>query len=147
MIQVAGKSRILLIEDDPVVSTILRVALERAGYEVCQASDGKECLDRAASGGGFDLLLSDVVLEGRSAIPLLDRLKSVCPAAPVLMVSGYPLHLLEERGYLMAGAVDHRRNFFLQKPFMPAELTATVGRVLAARDGCRKEPEGGNGHQ
>jgi two-component system cell cycle sensor histidine kinase/response regulator CckA len=142
MIQVAGKSRILLIEDDPVVSTILRVALERAGYEVHSARDGEECLDRASRHGGrFDLLLSDVVLDGHSAAPLLDQLKSLCPATPVLMVSGYPLHLLVERGYLRPGAVDQRRSFFLQKPFMPAELTAVVDRVLTAHNGFQSEIE------
>lgn len=146
MMQVAGKSRILLIEDDPVVSTILRVALERAGYDVCAARGGEDCLDRAtAHGGGFDLVLSDVVLDGHSAVPLLDRLKGMCPAAPVLMVSGYPLHLLVERGYLGPSSVDYCTSFFLQKPFMPSELTATVNRVLTANSRSQSEPEESKG--
>ena len=143
MIQVAGKSRILLIEDDPVVSTILRVALERAGYDVCAARGGEDCLDRATAHGGFDLVLSDVVLDGHSAVPLIDRLKGMCPTAPVLMVSGYPLNLLVERGYLAPGSVDHCKSFFLQKPFMPSELTATVNRVLA--ENSRSQSESGEG--
>lgn len=126
-------SKILVVEDDPMVSTVFRVALERAGHQVVHARDGKECVQNLASpGGGFDLLLSDVVLGDSDGVTTLDRLRAFCPVTPILMVSGYPLQVLVERGLLPDGAIDQRRNFFLQKPFMPAQLTAMVQSVLSS---------------
>ena len=126
-------SKILVVEDDPMVSTVFRVALERAGHQVVHARDGKECLENlVAFGGAFDLLLSDVVLGDSDGVTTLDRLRTFCPATPILMVSGYPLQLLVERGYLPDGAIDQHRNFFLQKPFMPAQLMAMVQSVLSS---------------
>ena len=139
----AGKLRILLIEDDPAVSAIIRTALQRAGHEVCVARRPEECLDLSGAHAiAFDLLLSDVVLDGRGAGPLLNQLQRISPGTPVLMISGYPLHLLVEQGYLGPDAVDHCRSFFLQKPFLPSELTATVNRVIATNGRrCSWEPE------
>ena len=120
---VSGPQRILLVEDEPVVRSLVRQMLASGGYDVVEAEDGRVALARAqACEGPIDLLLTDVVMPHMSGHELAARLRSRHPETRVLYTSGYT----DSGGVLAEG--EH----FLQKPFGIAALAEKVRAVLAA---------------
>lgn len=116
------KKTILVVEDEPAISRVLKAYLERSGYQVEQAFDGNEAILK------FDqvrphLVLLDVMLPGRSGWDILQdiRKKGTCP---VIMLTA-----LDD--------IDHKLNGFregaddyIAKPFINDEVIARVGAIL-----------------
>lgn len=83
-------ARILLAEDDDSMRDFLAKALERAGHEVERVADGEEGL--AALGetpGGYDLLLTDIVMPGVDGIELARRAAEVDPGLKIMFITGF----------------------------------------------------------
>lgn len=105
--------RVLLIEDDHLVRTALRLLLETAyGLEVAEAASAQEAREVAAS-SMFDLALIDVVLPGEDGLSVLRWLRSMMPDIAALMLSGHELpdsvreaFALGARGYIVKGATS-----------------------------------------
>jgi PAS domain S-box-containing protein len=122
----AGTGTVLLVEDDPAIRGIARRTLARGGYRVLDAGTPGEALRIALrEAGDVDLLVSDVVLPGRSGWELSRELVARRPGLRVLFMSGYAADpsgepLLPEGAPLLA------------KPFTPDEL---LRQVRAALDG------------
>ena len=116
----AGGETILLAEDEDGVRVLVRHILEERGYAVLDA----DCADAAEKaiqthGGPFDLLLTDVVMPGRSGRELYRALRA-------LYMSGYAADAIAHHGVLEPGIA------FLQKPFTGEALAAKVRDVLDA---------------
>lgn len=115
----------LLAEDEPLVRTLARKALELAGYRVLAAAGGVEALEIARRHQGpIHLLLTDVVMPEMSGRELLQRLAELQPAIRVLFVTGYSDEAVARHGVLDVGSA------LLQKPFTPAALAHKVREVL-----------------
>jgi two-component system sensor histidine kinase RpfC len=124
----AGPQRVLVADDNPVSRNALKAILERADYEVHVASDGEEALDVLARGRpGFDVLVLDVQMPGRSGLDVLRAYRFIFPQsrAPVVMLTGDPSAALRD-ACLRSGAAA-----FLPKPVEPRELLETLSRVRA----------------
>jgi PAS domain S-box-containing protein len=83
--------RVLLVDDEPGVRTVVRRMLEHAGYEVLEASGGLEALavlDREPV--AIDLLLTDLVMPGMHGQELIARFLDRCPGTPVICMTGLP---------------------------------------------------------
>jgi two-component system, OmpR family, response regulator len=124
--------RILLADDDPSLREVVRYALDQAGFEVIEASDGRMALDTVAR-TPFDLLVLDVLM------PELDGLE-VCRV--VRRTSQVPIVFLSSRGEeidkilgLELGGDD-----YLAKPFSPRELVSRVRAVLRRTHPPSPEP-------
>jgi DNA-binding response OmpR family regulator len=115
--------RILIIEDEPALASLLADYLAVAGYSSEQRHDGIAGL-QAALDGGFDLVLLDVMLPGMDGLELCRALRARRDM-PVLMVSARREDADKIRG-LGLGADD-----YITKPFSPAELVARVRSHLA----------------
>lgn len=111
--------RILVVEDEDSISDFLRRGLESEGYSVTCASDGLEG-EAYALGGGFDLVLLDLMLPGRSGIDVLSSVRQAFPALPVILLTARGDVDDRVRG-LDAGATD-----YVAKPFSFEELAARV---------------------
>ena len=79
-------ARVLVVDDETHVRSMIGVALERQGYDVQLASSGREALD-VLDQDTFDLVLSDIVMQDGNGIYLLDRIHGKLPNLPVVMVS------------------------------------------------------------
>jgi signal transduction histidine kinase/ActR/RegA family two-component response regulator len=124
----AGQATVLLAEDDRSFRELMRAALERAGYRVLEAADGRAALDVAARyEGRIDLLLTDLVMPGLDGRRLVERLTPGRPEMRVLFVSGYTADLLSEVDLAKGGRA------FLQKPFTMNELIQQVVAVSGIR--------------
>ncbi|HEV8147111.1 MAG TPA: response regulator transcription factor [Bryobacteraceae bacterium] len=114
--------RILIIDDDTELCTLLRELLEREGFSVAAEHDGLRGLDRSLA-GGFDLLVLDLMLPGMDGFALLKRLR-VKSRVPVLMLTARGEDVDRIVG-LDLGADD-----YLAKPFNPRELIARIRAIL-----------------
>ncbi len=120
--QAAGAS-VLLIEDEPGIVDFVRRGLEAEGFTVEAALDGLEG-ERLALRGGFDAIVLDLMLPGRSGLEILSSVRRAIPSVPVIVLTARGE--IEDRvAGLDAGAVD-----YLVKPFSLAELVARVRAQL-----------------
>jgi DNA-binding response OmpR family regulator len=112
-------ARVLLVEDEPGIVDFVRRGLEAEGFAVQSALDGVEG-ERLALAGGFDVVVLDLMLPGRSGLEVLAAIRRARPALPVIVLTARGE--VEDRvAGLDAGAVD-----YLVKPFSMAELIARL---------------------
>src|SRR5271166_576713 len=130
--------RLLLIEDEPGIVDFVSRGLEAEGFEVEAVLDGAVG-ERLALRGGFDAVVLDLMLPGRSGMEVLASVRTAMPSLPVIVLTARAE--IEDRvAGLEAGAVD-----YLVKPFSMAELVARVRaqlRVIAQVSTSTLEAEG-----
>ncbi len=117
--------RVILIEDDALVRTLLMRRMLEDGWAVTALRDGRE-LDKAIEMQKPDLLVVDLGLPYVDGFALVESLRAQGCTIPVLVISAYELPHLHEAAK-SSGADD-----VLQKPFDQEELLDRMGRLLAA---------------
>jgi two-component system, cell cycle sensor histidine kinase and response regulator CckA len=126
-----GSEVVLLVDDEEAVRSLARRILKAKGYNVLEAGSGDDALERARKHPGrIDLLLTDVLMPGRSGPEIAEVLSQERPDLKVLYVSGYTDDDTLMRGLLKTGVS------FLQKPFGFEILARRVRDVL---DGTEEE--------
>jgi CheY-like chemotaxis protein len=120
-------ARLLVVDDEDAVRAVLCRTLQAEGYEVSQARNGREALERLAGLRGVDAVLTDVIMPELGGRELVERLAAEYPGLPVISMSGYPRDAAAGDGG-PAGA-----NPFLQKPISPEVLIRAVEHVLSLR--------------
>jgi two-component system nitrogen regulation response regulator NtrX len=119
----AVTSRILVVDDDAKVRGLLTDLLTEQGYEVSAAADGTEAIDKSV-GNELNLILLDYQLPDFDGLYVLEQVKRVKPALPVIMMSGYgTIKLAVET--TKHGAYD-----FLEKPLDANRVLVTVKNAL-----------------
>jgi CheY-like chemotaxis protein len=119
-----GHETILLVDDEPMIRNLGRAILTKHGYQVLLAENGREATaiyrrDRER----VDLVLLDLTMPEMSGRETLAQLRQIDGGVRVLYMSGYSSDQLSESS--MAGALG-----FLNKPFSPKQLAATVRKTL-----------------
>lgn len=127
------QTKILVIDDDPDVHTVVKKILEPKSYEVVSAYDGSEGLRKVVEERP-DLIILDVIMPGKHGFDVCHELKTdekyhFFSNIPVLMLTVYPedrekMHLSMREGMMME-AED-----YLQKPVDPQELVKRVEELL-----------------
>lgn len=128
MTEPAGKRRILIADDRASSRELLRLVLERAGYDVVEAEDGLEALDRARA-THLDLILLDLQmprLDGYGTLAELRRDERF-RTLPILALTASAMSGDREK-ILAAGFTD-----YLSKPAGPEQLRETVAKLLDGR--------------
>src|SRR5437870_6707638 len=115
-------TRVLVVDDDPDIRSLLRVLLERAGHQVVDAPDGKAAL-REVFDRRPDLVVLDVTMPELDGWKTLERIRDVSDV-PVMMLTAAATEIEKVRA-LGAGADD-----YLVKPFGRQELVARVQALL-----------------
>lgn len=127
-----GRGRVLIVDDEPEVSSVIAAILRREGYDSATAPSAEAAL-KAVDSRPPDLILLDVVLPGMNGFEFLRALRRRSEV-PVIFLTGKDDELDKVSGLRM-GADD-----YVAKPFSPKELMARVAAVLhrvgAARDGA-----------
>jgi DNA-binding response OmpR family regulator len=118
----AGSPRILLVDDEQSVQTLLTYPLRKDGYEVVSALDGPEALDRFAK-QRFDLVVLDIMLPKLDGIEVCRRLRSRSQV-PIIMLTAKDDEIDKVLGLEM-GADD-----YITKPFSVREFRSRVRAAL-----------------
>ena len=114
---------ILVVDDDPTVSDVVRRYLERAGYSVTLAGDGPDALT-AYEKSRPDLVVLDLMLPGIDGLEVCRRLRNESAEVPIVMLTALGEEADRVLG-LQLGADD-----YVTKPFSPRELVLRVQSVL-----------------
>lgn len=118
-------ARVLVVEDDPAIGSLLELSLEAKGAEVFLVK-GAEDLARILGGRPLiDAALLDLSPLRDRLVGWLDDIRRQAPGAPLLLVSGHPNGIPEE--------VDGRFSAWVRKPFEMSELLHLLGGLLAER--------------
>lgn len=122
--------RLLVVDDDQAVTSLLRRGFSYEGYEVRTAANGEQAL-RAAGHEAPDLVVLDLMMPGIDGLEVCKRLRAAEPDLPILILTGRDNPIDEVAG-LDAGADD-----FVTKPFTFDVLNARIRSLLRRR---RTEP-------
>ncbi len=120
-----GKGRILVVDDDEVVLNVVQGMLEKLGYGVEVCNDSLEALELYREKHcEIDLVIIDMIMPGMDGEELYRKLKEVNPGIRTILSSGF---ILDER---IQSLLDEGINGFLQKPFVIAQFSRLVAKVL-----------------
>jgi DNA-binding response OmpR family regulator len=126
---VENSARILLVDDEQSIQTLLSYPLRKDGYEVVRAADGREALDRFAE-QAFDLVVLDVMLPQLDGLEVCRRLRARS-AVPIIMLTAKSEEIDKVLG-LELGADD-----YITKPFSMREFRSRVKAALRRADMAR----------
>ncbi|NJP37019.1 response regulator transcription factor [Alkalicoccus luteus] len=115
--------RLLVVDDEESILTLLQFNLEQGGFEVTTAMDGKEALEKALD-EQFDLIVLDLMLPGMDGMEVCKELRQSKIQTPILMLTAKGDEFDKVLG-LELGADD-----YLTKPFSPREVTARIRAIL-----------------
>ncbi|MBS4219386.1 response regulator transcription factor [Bacillus sp. FJAT-49711] len=115
--------RVLVVDDEPSIVTLLRFNLEKAGFSVMTAADGKTGLEMAMKENP-DLIVLDLMLPGMDGMDVCKTLRQEKVKTPILMLTAKDDEFDKVLG-LELGADD-----YLTKPFSPREVIARVKAIL-----------------
>ena len=121
--------RVLLVDDDPSVATLVGYRLEREGIDVQHVADGSEALEILQDDDALsrvDLVVLDVKLPGAGGYELLEAIRKRSPARRL------PVVMLTQAGREadIVRAFERGADDYVVKPFSPVELTARIRRLL-----------------
>ena len=120
------KKTILIVDDSASLRQVVAMTLERAGYEVAQAANGKDALD-AVAGRKIHLVISDVNMPVMDGITFVTELKKL-PAfrfVPVVMLT------TESGDGRMRAGMQAGVKAWVVKPFQPVQMLSAVARLIA----------------
>ena len=118
---------ILLVDDESIVRGVASVMLEKLGYDVLVANNGREALDvYCRCRDEIDLVILDIIMPEMGGRECFEALRQINPHLRVVLSTGYGRDR-RTRQILDDGAVG-----FVQKPYRLSDLSAAVSRALKA---------------
>ena len=114
--------RVLLVEDEALISLVISIALEDAGYHVTVAMDGLEGL-RIAQQDQPELIITDFMMPHMTGLELIRALREAGFTRPIILATSIPEENLPEQTEYDA---------YIQKPYREADVLAAIARVTAA---------------
>jgi len=114
---------VLVVDDDPLILTVVDLMVRHAGHTVRTASDGTTALDVLAEAPA-DVLVSDIRMPGMSGLELAHLVRKDYPNIPIILMTGY----LSE--YSNGSASQIGVDGILKKPFKSTDLIAAISRAV-----------------
>ena len=121
-------TRVLVVEDEIHIQRLIKLILEKQGYQVEIAGSGEDALQYLKSGDRPDLILLDILMPGIDGLQVLRTVKASAEYQdiPVIMLTALAQETVVLKG-IELGAQD-----YLRKPFHPQELVKRVSKQLTA---------------
>ncbi|MGE5894481.1 MAG: ATP-binding protein, partial [bacterium] len=121
----SGKEIILLAEDDQALRKVSKIFLEKYGYKVLEAINGKDALSVfSENSAGINLIVADIIMPKMHGNEVCEKARMIRPDIKYLFMSGYSNDIIEKRDVLKEGVN------FISKPFSPYDLLRKVREVL-----------------
>ena len=125
-----GNGRILVIDDEPSVRTVVRMTLEKAGYDVLEAEDGEQAIEAINTGENrlvLDAVICDIRMPKINGIEAIDYFQKEYPHVPLVILTGYPETEMAV-SFLRKGVAD-----YLVKPVDAERLRDAVETAMERR--------------
>jgi DNA-binding NtrC family response regulator len=120
-------AKILIIEDDDEMRSLLRDFFKEEGFETVSADKGSEAFRKLVK-EPFDLIITDIRMPGLSGLDILPRIKKLQPEVPIIVITAF-------------GSEDvHRKVFergataYLEKPILLNNLRTLVNQMVSAKE-------------
>jgi len=123
-----GNARVMVVEDEELIRTMIKINLEKAGYDVTCSQDAESMLT-ALDRDPFDLVLLDIMLPGMSGEEGLAAIRQRQLKTPVIMVTAK--HSIETKVSTLGSGADD----YIAKPFNMQELLARVSAIIRRTKG------------
>jgi DNA-binding NtrC family response regulator len=118
-------SRIIVVDDDEVILKTMTEYLEQKDYNVIAVDNGLEALKMfEAVKGGFDLLITDLVMPNIGGVAIISIVKRRYPKVPIIAITGWGEHP-------EALAKEVEADFVLEKPFKLDEINRIIRNLLS----------------
>jgi PAS domain S-box-containing protein len=127
VIQKKKEVRILVIDDEESVRSVLSRILTRVKYQVNVAKDGEEGI-RLFNEQAFDIVLTDLGMPGMSGWDVCRAIKKMNPRTPVGMITGWGMEIGEER------MKEVELDFLISKPFDSNQILNTVAKTMESKE-------------
>ena len=118
--------RVLVVDDEEIIRTLLTEILTGEGYEVVTASGGREAMDLLAQ-EGFDAVITDMLMPDVHGSEVVRAAKRIDPMYPVVAMTGYPSD--QTAADLQSLGVSD----YIAKPFSVDLIITTVARLVQTR--------------
>jgi len=119
----APRERLLVVDDDPGLSEVIELLLEREGYAVHRTGTVKRGVELAAT-GEFELVITDLKLPDATGLDAIAAIRADRPELPIIMITSYS-SMESAIAALRAGAAD-----YIIKPFNNDEFLQAIRRAL-----------------
>jgi len=114
-----GEGTVLVADDEAAVRDVCRRALQRLGFDVVEAEDGRRAVELVeAAPDRFSVALVDLTMPGLEGREVLERIRAIRPDLPVVLASGY------------AAGPAEGADAYLAKPFTPSRLASVLESLL-----------------
>jgi len=124
---------VLVVDDEPDIRKVVRITLEKSGYEVVEAEDGKKAIAEIKKNENsllLNLIITDIRMPNRDGIDVINYYRKEWPSIPLIVLTGIS-DLDMAKAMLQQGLVD-----YLVKPVEAEKLRASVAKALPQRQGC-----------
>jgi CheY-like chemotaxis protein len=118
------KPRVLVVDDEPQIRSMLRESLTRAGFDVSEASDGKEAIETLRK-NSFDVVVADILMPEKDGLEVIMFLQRESPLTKCVAISAPSNRVFLQSAQLL-GATR-----VVEKPFTAAEIEAAVRAALS----------------
>ena len=125
-----GNGRVLVVDDEPSVRTIVRLLLEKAGYDVLEATNGEAAIEALNAGENrlvMDVVICDIRMPKINGIQAIEYFQREYPHVPVIVLTAYPETKMAV-SFMRNGVTD-----YLVKPVDAQKLRGAVERAMEQR--------------
>jgi len=130
----AGNGRVMIVDDEPDIRKVVRMTLQKAGYDVLEAEDGEKAIEVINTGENrlmLDVIICDIRMPKINGVEAIAYFRKEYPRVPVVVLTGFP-DVNMATSFLNDGVVD-----YLVKPVEGEKLKASVAKAMDQRDIAR----------
>ena len=126
----SGNGRVLVVDDEPDIRKIVRMTLDKAGYQTLEAEDGEKAIEVINTGDNrlmLDVMICDIRMPKINGVEAIAYFQKEYPRVPLIVLTGFPDTEMAA-SFLRQGVVD-----YLVKPVEGEKLKASVARAMEQR--------------
>ena len=130
----ACNGRVLVVDDEPDIRKVVRMTLQKAGYDVIEAENGAKAIEAINTGENrllLDVIICDIRMPKINGVEAIAYFQQEWPRVPVIVLTGFPDTDMAT-SFLRGGVID-----YLVKPVEGEKLKASVGRAMEQRELAR----------
>ena len=126
-----GNGRVLVVDDEPLVRQVVRMTLEKAGYDVLEAENGEKAIEAINENENplvLDVLICDIRMPKINGVEAIEYFQRQYPHVPLIVLTGYPDTNMAV-SFMRHGVVD-----YLVKPVSTERLKTAVTAAMDQRN-------------